>query len=119
LLAENAALILDIFFAILVGLILGLTLLTSNLRGPIETILVYILLFWERKSTRALLKKNLMAHKSTNKLTSIIYALTLGCVLFLCVSLNLVINSVTALGVATYPDADIYFSYNDDWIIDY
>ena len=113
-LAENAALILDIFFAILIGLILGLTLLTSNLRGPIETTLVYLLLFCERKSMRALLKKNLMAHKATNKLTSIIYALTLGCVLFLCVSLNLVINSVTAVGLPTMPDSDIYISFQSD-----
>lgn len=55
---------------------------------------------------RAILKKNLIAHKGTNKLTSIIYALTLGCVLFLCVSLNLVINSVTSL--SGIPGTDIY-----------
>ena len=63
LLAENAGLILQIFFFILVGLILGLTLLTANLRGTIETFFVYLLFFWERKSMRKLLKKNLMAHK--------------------------------------------------------
>ena len=54
---------------------------------------------------RALLKKNLMAHKATNKLTSIIYALTLGCVIFLSVSLNLLLTSVTNLDVM--PDSDI------------
>ena len=63
LLAENAGLILQIFFFILVGLILGLTLLTANLRGMIETFFVYLLFFWERKSMRKILKKNLMAHK--------------------------------------------------------
>ncbi len=117
LLAENAGLMLSIFFAILVGLILGLTLLTSNLRGPIETLLVYVLLFWERKSMRALLRKNLMAHKATNKLTSIIYALTLGCVLFLCVSLNLVINSVSAVSLAKFPDSDIYVSFQYNFLL--
>lgn len=105
LLAENAGVILDIFFLILVGLILGLTLLTANLRGMFETFFVYLLFFWERKSMRALLKKNLMAHKQTNKLTSIIYALTLGCVIFLCVSLNLLLKSVQSYGVM--PDSDI------------
>ena len=89
----------------------GLTLLTSNIRGPIEKFLVYALFFWERKSMRALLKKNLVAHKRANKMTSIIYALTLGCVLFLVVSVNLVINSVTTVGTYTFPDADIYVSY--------
>ena len=82
-----------------------MTLLTANLRGIFETFFVYLLFFWERKSMRALLKKNLMAHKSTNKLTSIIYALTLGCVIFLCVSLNLLLKSVQNIGVM--PDSDI------------
>lgn len=94
LLAENAGLILNVFFLILGGLILGLTLLVANLRGFVEVIMTYLLLFWEKKSMRALIKKNLVAHKHTNKLTSIIYALTLGCVIFLCVALNLVIKSV-------------------------
>ena len=93
LLAENAGLILEIFFLILGGLILGLTLLVANLRGFIEVIMTYLLFFWERKSMRLLIKKNLIAHKNTNKLTSIIYALTLGCVIFLCVALNLVLKS--------------------------
>ena len=72
---------------------MGLTLLAANLRGFIEIITTYVLFFWERKSMRALLKKNLIAHKHTNKLTSIIYALTLGCIIFLCVALNLVLTS--------------------------
>jgi len=112
LLAENASLILEIFFAILVGMILGMTLFTANLRGIFETFLIYALFFWERKSMRALLKKNLIAHKATNKLTSVIYALTLGCVIFLCVSLNLVLNSVNAS--SGMPGADIYLTYMND-----
>jgi len=102
--------ILEIFFGILIAMILGLTLLTANLRGPIETFMVYLLLFWERKSMITLLRKNLIAHNRTNKLTSIIYALTLGCVIFLCVSLNLVIKSVTvSVGM---PGADIFLQYS-------
>ena len=92
--AENVPLILQIFFAILGCLILGLVLLTANLRGFIETTVVYLLFFWEQKSMRRILKKNMIAHKHTNKLTSIIYALTLGCVIFLCVALNLLIKSI-------------------------
>lgn len=71
----------------------------ANLRGFVEIIMTYLLLFWEKKSMRALIKKNLVAHKNTNKLTSIIYALTLGCVIFLCVALNLVIKSTETIGV--------------------
>jgi len=60
---------------------------------------------------RALLKKNLIAHKATNKLTSIIYALTLGCVIFLCVSLNLVLKSAT--GMNATPGMDIQILSTD------
>ena len=57
---------------------------------------------------RALIKKNLVAHKHTNKLTSIIYALTLGCVIFLCVALNLVIKTAEGQGgTKTTYNADI------------
>ena len=105
LLTENVGLILNIFFAILGCLILGLTLLSVNLRGAVEWLVTYLLFFWEKKSMITLLKKNLMAHKHTNKLTSMIYALTLGCVIFLCVSLNLVLLTVTSS--SGYPGSDI------------
>lgn len=88
--------------------------LMANLRGPIETVIVYLLLFWEKKSMRTLVRKNMIAHKATNKLTSIIYALTLGCVIFLCVSLNLVLKSVTGLDVAPGVDIKVYQSSKDD-----
>ena len=77
--------------------------MTANLRGFIEKIVVFTLFFWERRSMRRILKKNLVAHKHTNKLTSIIYALTLGCVIFLCVSLNLTIKTVTTAAPQYYP----------------
>ena len=65
---------------------------------------------------RALLMKNLVAHKQTNKLTSIIYALTLGCVIFLCVSLNLVILSTETN--KDYPHASIVMTAEGDGAID-
>lgn len=96
-------------------MILGLALLAANLRGFVEIFVTYLLLFWEKKSIRALIKKNLVAHKHTNKLTSIIYALTLGCVIFLCVALNLVIE-ITEGGSSsdqTYKFADIVLTKSD------
>ena len=108
----------EIFFLILGGLILGLTLLVANLRGFIEVIMTYLLFFWEKKSMRILIKKNLIAHKNTNKLTSIIYALTLGCVIFLCVALNLVLKSTQnftgSSDSVNFEGADIVI-YTDSW----
>ena len=70
-------------------MLLGLTILAMNLQGALETFLIHLLLFWESKSMKAMLSKNLIAHKQRNLLTSIIYALTLGCIIFLVVSANL------------------------------
>ena len=84
--------------------------LASNLRGFLEIIVTYLLLFWEKKSMRALVKKNLVAHKHTNKLTSIIYALTLGCIIFQCVALNLILKSTQVSN--SWSGADILVTSN-------
>ena len=97
LLTFNAALILNIFFIILMGMILGVTLLALNLRGVLEKVLIHTLLVWEKKSMKTLLKKNLIAHKRTNQLTSVIYALSLGCVIFLIVAATLQIAEINSL----------------------
>lgn len=90
----NLNLILQIFFLVLLGMLFGLTVLASNLQGLIGLILTSLLLFWEKSSTRSLLAKNVIAHRSRNRLTSNIYALTLGCIIFLIVSANLQIESI-------------------------
>lgn len=70
-------------------MIAGLTLFVTNLQGILEVAFVYIFFFWEKASMRTLLRKNLAAHKQRNYLTSIIYALTLGVVIFLLVTASL------------------------------
>ena len=125
LLTQNLGLVLQIFFFILVCMILGLALLSTNLRSFFEKLIMYILLFWERRSMRALLRKNLMAHKATNTLTSVIYALTLGCVIFLCVSLNLMLRSIMGYLIYYNPMSDVsmfgYFTADsiEDVLTDY
>lgn len=90
----NFGLLLTIFFAILIGLILGLVLIAINLQGTLELILMHLLLFWETKAIKALLRKNMVSHKKKNQLTAIIYALTLGCIIFLLTSANLQIETI-------------------------
>jgi hypothetical protein len=88
-LSFNFALILQILFAILVGMLFGLSLLAFNLQRFLEIFLTYILLFWEKESMRIMIMKNLTAHKLRNKMTSIIYSIALGFVIFLVVVYNL------------------------------
>ena len=89
LLTMNLSLLLDIFFLILMGMIFGLTLIAQTLQHALEWITVHLLLFFERKSMKQLILKNLIAHKMRNSLTAIIYSLTLGCLIFIIVMLNL------------------------------
>ena len=114
LISSNASLLLQIFFFILLGLIFGLALLSMNLRGILEKTLIVVLLFWEKKSTRNLIRKNLIAHKKTNQLTSIIYALSLGCIIFIIVAASLEIESINNFSVIQ--GVDIQVSMSDFYI---
>lgn len=94
----NIALILQIFFLILMGMILGLTLIAFNLQRILEAVIVNVVFFFERNSIKLLVKKNLVAHRESNKLTSIIYSLTLGSIIFVVVAANLQIKEIANYG---------------------
>jgi hypothetical protein len=89
LISSSFALILDILFLQLIGLLFGLTLLASNLQGILQWILCRILLFWETASMKILINKNLVSHKTRNKLTAIIFSLTLGTVIFILTTVSI------------------------------
>ena len=107
LLKQNYGLILDVFFAILIGMLLGITLLVSNFQSFVEIILVYLLLFWEHSSIRLLVRKNLISHRGRNKLSSIIYSVTLGAVIFLVVSSTMTLQQISASS-NKFKEVDIY-----------
>ena len=111
LLKQNYAMILDVFFAILLGMLLGITLLVSNFQTFVEIILLNTLLLWEKRSMRILLRKNLMSHRQRNKLTSIIYSMTLGAVIFLITGATLTLKSITMQD--TFAEADVYVTGED------
>lgn len=96
-LSFNFALILEIFFAILLGMLYGLSLLAFNLQRFVEILLTYIFLFWEKSSMRQMIFKNLTAHKLRNKMTSIIFSISIGFVIFLVVIYKLQIMSTELL----------------------
>ena len=61
----------------------------------VELILVYVFLFFERQSMKMMILKNLIAHRESNKLTAIIFSLTLGSIIFVVVAANLQIQTLT------------------------
>ena len=54
---------------------------------------------------RTVLKKNLISHKKKNKLTSVIFALSLGSTIFLLTSASLQLNNINEF--VNIGDADI------------
>ena len=85
----DLGLLLEIFFMLLLGMILGLALISINFQKVLEILIVNTLLIFETKSIRILIQKNLSAHRQSNKLTSIIFSLTLGCIIFIVVAASL------------------------------
>jgi hypothetical protein len=58
-------------------------------------LIVKVLIFFEKQSMKLMILKNLVAHRESNKLTAIIYSLTLGCIIFVVVAANLEIQQFT------------------------
>jgi len=90
----NFSLILKIFFFILVGMLLGLSLLAFNLQRFLEIILTHVFLCWEKTSMKRLVLKNFESHRQRNKMTSIIYSISLGFIIFLVVSYNMELKTI-------------------------
>lgn len=107
LLSFNFALILEIFFAILIGMLYGLSLLAFNLQRFMEILLVYVFLFWEKKSMRKMIFMNLTAHKLRNKMTSIIFSISIGFIIFLVVIYKLQLQTTKLLSLSA---SGAYFS---------
>ncbi|CDW77763.1 family protein [Stylonychia lemnae] len=93
LLSMNLGMILRIFFLILLAMLLGLTMLALNVQRMLEIVLTYLFLFYEKRSMRMLVLKNLTAHKLRNMMTSIIFSLALGFIIFLIVAYTLQIKT--------------------------
>ena len=77
-------------------------------------ILTKILLFWESKSTLLVLEKNMIAHRPRNQLTANIYALTLGCIIFLIISANMQLTEITNANIIAGADIIATGSMRDD-----
>ena len=123
----NLGMILSIFFLLLMGMLLGLVLASLNLQPALERLLLHVFFFWEKNSMRTILKKNMIAHRAKNKLTSIIYALSLGSIIFLLTSANMQINMIVSDSALAGSDIsidawrlhasdvdDILYEYSDD-----
>jgi hypothetical protein len=68
---------------------LGLVILAVNLQRMLEILLTHVLLCFEKKSMKRLVLNNLTAHKMRNRMTAIIYSLSIGFIIFIIVAYKL------------------------------
>ena len=79
----NFSMAMSIFLFILFGMIFALAILVINFMPYINTFVAHLFLFFEKKSVKLVVLKNLIAHKDRNRMTSIMFSLTLGFIIFL------------------------------------
>jgi len=93
LLSFNLTLLMNMFVFLLVGMLLGLILLSLNVEHFIEQGIIYAFLWWNNAAIRAIVRKNLVAHRLRNRKTTILYALSLGFIIFVNVAYNLQVET--------------------------
>jgi hypothetical protein len=106
LLTLNVSLILIVFTSILLGMLLGLVIVGFNFQSMIEIVVTYFLFFWEHKSMKILILKNLIAHRLKNRMTAVIYSMALGTLIFIIVIANVQIKYVSQSGY--FKQTDLY-----------
>jgi len=93
LLSFNLNALMRVFVFILLGMMLGLVLLAMNVQRVIEVAFTHCFLVFESTQLRTMVLNNLTAHKFRNRLTSIIYSISLGFIIFIMVSVNLQLDA--------------------------
>lgn len=95
LLSMNYALLMNMFLFILIGMLLGLVMVALNLQHLLERALGWLFFFWESRGIRNLVVKNLVAHRKRNQKTSILYALSLGFIIFINIAYSIQVSSIS------------------------
>lgn len=85
----NVTLLVYLFYGILIGMLSGLVVLSLNLEHIIELTVTWVCFFWENFAVRSLVLKNLVAHRVRNRKTSLMFALSLGFIIYIAVSFSL------------------------------
>ena len=94
LLTMNFKVILNIFLSIMLCIIVSFALIALNFQSNFESIISYIFMRNQKESLKLLVQMNLRAHRSRNRLTSLIYSLSIALVIFLIISQKVQLESI-------------------------
>ncbi|KAL4504054.1 hypothetical protein ABPG72_022684 [Tetrahymena utriculariae] len=89
----DMSILVTIFFFILIGLLVGLILVSINFSYLFEKLVVHVCLFWISASSQKVVLKNLACHRIKNTRTSIMYGLSISFVVFVWSAMTLQIDS--------------------------
>ncbi|KRX00113.1 hypothetical protein PPERSA_07220 [Pseudocohnilembus persalinus] len=82
LLSLNIGLLINIFFWILIGLLVGFILLMLNIQYLLERMVVVITLVFLKSAQKSIILKNLAAHRIKNRRVAIMYSLSIAFIIF-------------------------------------
>jgi ABC-type antimicrobial peptide transport system permease subunit len=94
LLTFNITFLLYMFFGLILAMLFGLILLSLNIENIISMCVTVLFFFWENVAVREIVLKNLIAHRERNRKTTIMFALSLGFIIFISVSVDLQLSTV-------------------------
>lgn len=134
LLNGDITLLFNIFFAIILGMLFGLVMLSINLQPLVERLIIWIMfdfmftswmfherggvLFFEGRAIKKLLGKNLLAHKLRNRKTSTAFSFALGFIVFLASNLNVQFFSLQYASIqGTACDFQVYTDIGSSYTI--
>jgi len=92
---QDIGLLLFVFFAILMGLLIGLILLSYSVQYLLEKLIAYLTLFWVNKTDFILTLKNMSAHRFKNRRSSILYSLSVAFIIFVSVGISIQMQTIS------------------------
>ena len=99
---QDFTLFFRVFTLILMGLILGLTIIGQFLFPSLEIVLAYCLTKVYDSQITDIVIKNLNAHRSKNRYTSLVFTLCLSYIIFVSVMFNIQADSLNKLTTSAY-----------------
>jgi ABC-type lipoprotein release transport system permease subunit len=93
LLSFNLALLLNLFVLLLVGMLLGMVLLSLNVSYLLERLVLQVFFFWDADAVTEIAVKNMGAHRPRNRKTAVLYSLSLAFIVFISTAYSTQIDS--------------------------
>ena len=87
---------LRIFLFMIIGMVVGMCMLVLNLQTIMEWAIVKFYMIFEHQSLKKMVRNNLKHHRSEQKLTSLVYSIAFGMIIFMVAAYTLVLKGLNA-----------------------